>query len=151
MKLLNKIMAIILLVAFPMLVFAQEAPKIKPMNKGEAAPFSGVLFNSAAVAQSIAEKEYNAEQCRLRIGHVEQKEGAKCKLLVTTSIAEMNFLKQKYDSILKIKDEEVNRLQKFALERPNKNSHWWFAGGVVAGIVTSIAIFYAAVEIGERD
>ena len=151
MKLLNKIIAIILLVTFPMLVYAQEAPKIKPMNQGETAPFAGVLFNSAAVAQSIAEKEYNADQCRLRIGYVEQKEGAKCKLLVTTAIAEMSFLKEKYDSILKIKDEEVNRLQKFALERPNKNSHWWFAGGVVAGIVTSIAIFYAAVEIRENN
>ena len=63
----------------------------------------------------------------------------------------MSFLKEKYDSILKIKDEEVNRLQKFALERPNKNSHWWFAGGVVAGIITSIAIFYAAVEIKETN
>ena len=150
MKLLNKIVAIILLVTFPMLAFA-DTPKIKPMNLGEIAPFPGVLFNSEAVAQSIAEKEYNTEQCRLRIGYIEQKEGAKCRLLVTTSIAEMSFLKQKYDSILKIKDEEANRLQKFALERPNKNSHWGFAGGVVAGIITSVAIFYAAVEIGERD
>ena len=136
---------------FPVFALADEVPKIKPMNQGETAPFAGVLFNSTAVAQSIAEKEYNSEQCRLRIGYVEQKEGAKCRLLVTTSIAEMSFLKQKYDSILKIKDEEVNRLQKFALERPNKNSHWWFAGGIVAGIVTSIAIFYAAVEIRETN
>jgi hypothetical protein len=59
------------------MAFAQETPKIKPMNQGEVAPFSGVLFNSTAVAQSIAEKEYNAEQCRLRIQHVEQKEKAK--------------------------------------------------------------------------
>jgi len=133
------------------LVFAQETPKIKPMNQGEIAPFPGVLFNSAAVAQSIAEKEYNAAQCRLRTAHIEQKEEIRCDLLVSTVKVEVDFLKQKYDSILKIKDEEVNRLQKFALERPNKNSHWWFAGGVVAGIVTSVVIFYAAVEIGERD
>ena len=151
MTLLNKITATVLLIVFPVLAFADGTPKIKPMNQGEIAPFPGVLFNSAAVAQSIAEKEYNDEQCRLRIGYIEQKEDAKCKLLVTTAAAEMNFLKQKYDSILKIKDEEVNRLQKFALERPNKNSHWWFAGGVVTGIITSIAIFYAAVEIRENN
>ena len=151
MRLLSKITAIVLLMTFPMLVFAQETPKIKPMNQGEIAPFAGVLFNSAAVAQSIAEKEYNFEQCRLRIGHIEEKEKIRCDLLVSTVKVEINFLQQKYDSILKIKDDEVNRLQKFALERPNKNSHWWFAGGVVAGIITSVAIFYAAVEIGERD
>ena len=63
----------------------------------------------------------------------------------------IDFLQKKYDSILKIKDEEANRLQKFALERPNKNSNWWFAGGIVAGIVTSIAIFYATIEIRENN
>jgi hypothetical protein len=136
---------------FPILVFADETPKIKPMNQGEVAPFPGVLFNSTAVAQSIAEKEYNFEQCRLRIGYIEEKEKTRCDLLVSTVKVEVDFLKQKYDSILKIKDEEVNRLQKFALDRPNKNSHWWFAGGVIAGIVTSIAIFYAAVEIRENN
>ena len=151
MKLLNKIIAIILLVSFPTIIFANDLPKIKPMNKGETAPFSGVLFNSSAVAQSIAEKEYNAEQCRLRIDHLEQKEKARCDLLVATAKVEIDFLKKKYDSILKIKDEEVNRFQKLALERPNKNSHWWFAGGMVTGIVTSVVIFYAAVEIGEKD
>ena len=151
MKLLNKTIATILLAAFPVLVFADDLPKIKPMNQGEVAPFAGVLFNSAAVAQSVAEKEYNSEQCRLRIEHVEQKEGAKCKLLVTTATVEMDFLTKKYDSILKIKNEEINRFEKLVLEKPNKNSHWWFAGGMVAGIVTSVVIFYAAVEIGERD
>ena len=151
MKLLSKIVAIVLLISFPLLAFADDTPKIKPMNKGEVAPFAGVLFNSTAVAQSIAEKEYNAEQCRLRTEHLEQKEKAKCDLLVSTVKVEVDFLQKKYDSILKIKDEEVNRLQKIALEKPNKNSHWWFAGGMVAGIVTSVVIFYAAVEIGERD
>ena len=147
MKLWNKIIATILLVTFPVISFANDVPKIKPMNKGEVAPFAGVLFNSSAVAQTIAEKEYNAEQCRLRIEHIEQKEKAKCDLLVATTKVEIDFLQKKYDSIMKIKDEEINRFQKLALERPNKNSHWWFAGGMVSGIATSIIIFYAAVEI----
>ena len=133
------------------MAFADDTPKIKSMNQGEIAPFPGVLFNSAAVAQSIAEKEYNAEQCRLRIDHIEQKEKAKCDLLISTTKVEINFLQKKYDSIMIIKDEEINRFQKLVLEKPNKNSHWWFAGGMVAGIVTSVVIFYAAVEIGERD
>ena len=91
MKLLNKVIVIVLLITFPVLAFANDVPKIKPMNKGEVAPFSGVLFNSTAVAQSIAEKEYNAEQCRLRIGHIEQKEDAKCKLLGTTATVEIDY------------------------------------------------------------
>ena len=81
--LLNKIIAILLLVTFPVLVFA-GTPKIKPMNQGEIAPFPGVLINSEAVAQSIAEKEYNSEQCWLRSAHLEQKEKIRCDLLVST-------------------------------------------------------------------
>ena len=151
LKLWNKIIIIVLIIAFPVLTFASDTPKIKPMNEGEIAPFTGVLFNSAAIAQTVAEKEYNAEQCRLRIEHLEQKEKAKCDLLIATTKVEIDFLKKKYDSILKIKDEEVERFQKLALEKPNKNSHWWFAGGMVTGIVTSVVIFYAAVEIGDKN
>ena len=151
MKLWNKIIAIFLLVTFPVMAFADDIPKIKPMNKGEIAPFSGVLFNPAAIAQTIAEKEYNAQQCRLRTEHLEQKEKAKCDLIVSTTKVEIDFLQKKHDSIMKIKDEEINRLQKVALERPNKNSHWWLAGGMVAGIITSVVIFYAAVEIKETN
>ena len=151
MKLWNKIIAILLLITFPVISYADDIPKIKPMNQGEVAPFSGVLFNPVAIAQTIAEKEYNAQQCRLRIEHLEQKEKAKCDLLISTTKVEIDFLQKKYDSIMKIKDEEINRFQKLVLEKPNKNSHWWFAGGMVAGIVTSVVIFYAAVEIGERD
>ena len=151
MKLWNKIIAILLLITFPVVAFADDIPKIKPMNKGEIAPFTGVLFNPTAVAQTIAEKEYNAQQCRLRTEYLEQKEKVKCDLIVSITKVEIDFLQKKYDSIMKIKDEEVNRLQKLALERPNKNSHWWFAGGIAAGIITSIAIFYAAVEIRETN
>jgi len=151
LKLWNKIIAILLLITFPVISYADDIPKIKPMNQGEVAPFSGVLFNPVAIAQTIAEKEYNAQQCRLRIEHLEQKEKAKCDLLISTTKVEIDFLQKKYDSIMKIKDEEINRFQKLVLEKPNKNSHWWFAGGMVAGIVTSVVIFYAAVEIGERD
>jgi len=151
LKLWNKIIAILLLITFPVMAFADDIPKIKPMNKGEIAPFTGVLFNPTAVAQTIAEKEYNAQQCRLRTEHLEQKEKAKCDLIVATTKVEIDFLQKKYDSIMKIKDEEINRLQKVALERPNKNSHWWLAGGMVAGIVTSVVIFYAAVEIKETN
>jgi len=147
----NKIIAILLLITFPVMAFADDLPKIKPMNKGEIAPFAGVLFNPTAIAQTIAEKEYNAQQCRLRTEHLEQKEKAKCDLLVSITKVEIDFLQKKYDSIIKIKDEEINRLQKVALERPNNNSHWWLAGGMVAGIITSVVIFYAAVEIKETN
>ena len=36
-------------------------------------------------------------------------------------------------------------------DNPNDHNHWWLAGGVFAGIVTSIVIFYAAVEIKENE
>ena len=33
------------------------------------------------------------------------------------------------------------------LEQPNKNNHWWMAGGVVAGIGLTLGTLFAASEI----
>ena len=131
----------------PILAHAQPAPKVVTLAKDQRAPFAGTLLNSAAVAHTIAEKEAVTNQCKLTQEYIEQREKAKCDLLVATAGVRLEASKTALDSILKIKDEEIERLSKVALDRPNKYNHWWFAGGVATGIITSIAIFYASVEV----
>jgi len=69
---------------------------------------------------------------------------------MATIQASFDALKEQNTSLLKIKDAEILRLQELALKNPNENSHWWLGGGIVIGIVTSITIFYAAVEVGRE-
>ena len=61
--------------------------------------------------------------------------------------ATLDVLRVQHSSFVEIKDSEIKRLQELALKNPNDNANWWFGGGVVVGIITSIVIFYAAVEI----
>lgn len=137
--------AISILAFLPSIAFA--GPKVKTLQEGEKAPFTGTLMNQHAVSQIIAETEVARDECKLRETFVQDREKAKCDLTVSNVQASLDALTGKHQSIMDIKNNEIERLNKIALDRPNRYNHWWFAGGVATGIVTSIAIFYAAVEV----
>ena len=131
----------------PALVHAQEAGKVINLLKDEPAPFDGVLFDEQAAAKLLADKEYEQIECKLKIDYEMEKIKAKHMLEMATLQASFDAIKKQNISILEIKDAEILRLQELAIKNPNSNAHWWMAGGVTAGIITSIAIFYAAVEV----
>ena len=144
---LGRATIIITILIYSAMAHAQDVPKVTTLQKGQQAPFAGSLLNPSAVAHAIAEKENIASQCRLSEQYTEKREKAKCDLLVATASARLDASRTAIDSILRIKDEEIERLNKVALDRPNRYSHWWFGGGIVVGIITSITIFYASVEV----
>jgi hypothetical protein len=147
MKKVNLLLLSLFFFAAPTLARAQTEPKVVTLAQGQKAPFAGTLLNPAAVAHTIAEKEGVANQCKLTQDYLEQREKARCDLLIASVNARLDASKTTLDSILRIKDEEIERLSQVALSRPNEYSHWWFAGGVAVGIITSITIFYASVEV----
>jgi len=127
---------------------AQEvSPRVVTLRQGQKAPFAGTLLNPAAAAHTIAEKENIVSQCKLTKDYIEQKEKARCDMLIGSIQASLDASRYKYDAITKIKDDEIERLSKIAMDQPNRYNHWWAAGGFVAGIITSVTIFYAAVEV----
>ena len=131
----------------PSLALAQGAPKIVTLQKNQRAPFAGSLLNPAAVAKTIAEKENSAAQCKLTQEYIEEREKNKCDLAVGNARASLDALNSKHNAIVERKNDEVERLAKLAMDQPNRHNHWWALGGFVTGIATSVAIFYAAVEI----
>ena len=130
----------------PVNVFAQEEGKITNLSKGDKAPYEGVLLDPQSAARLLAEEEYKQIECNLKINYETQKIIARHALEMGNVQSAFDSLKEQNRSILSIKDSEILRLQELALKNPNDNANWWFAGGLVAGIATSIAIFYAAVE-----
>ena len=134
------------MISVPLDVYAQQT-RITNLEKDDPAPYTGVLMDTNTAAEVLAREEYNKVECDLKIKHRVEKNEAKHILEMATLQAGFDSLKEQNLSILKIKDSEILRLQEMALRNPNDNAHWWMAGGVVAGIVTSIAIFYAAVEV----
>ena len=139
------------LLAFPLPILANPPaelpqPTIIGIQKDQPAPFSGVLLNPLAAAQIFAEKDYSTAECDLRVEYAVQKELARVNLLLETTKVSMESMGQRYNSIIQIKDKEIERLSQIASDTPNDYSALWTAGGLIVGIGLTIAVVYAVKE-----
>jgi len=135
------------LVVLPVHAMAQQGGKITDLKEGDPAPFNGILLDTTASARLLVEKEYQDEECDIRISYELEKIKARHALEMGIIENRLALSEESHSSILSLKNAEITRLQEIALKNPNDNANWWFTGGVVAGIITSVVIFYAAVEI----
>jgi len=119
------------------------------LNKNDRAPFAGTLFSIEATAKLLAEKETAEQECKLKIKYETDKLQAKCARDFDLISSELQIEKKKYNIIVAAQDEEIERLQKIALGS-NDYDLFWFGGGVLLGVVTSVAIFFAAAEIVKK-
>ena len=85
-------LALSLLLTFPAVVFANppEEAKATGIEKGEVAPYSGVLLNSLAASQLFTEKNYSGIECDLRVKYELQTEMARMQLLLDTTKASLD-------------------------------------------------------------
>lgn len=125
----------------------ENTAKVTGIKKGEEAPYNGVLLNTTAAAKIFAEKEYSGKECELRINYEIQKEILRMQLLLDTTKVSLDATQKKYDTIVKIKDDEIERLSKLVLKPKNDYSALWGAGGVLVGIGLTIAVVYAVGEL----
>jgi len=135
----NKIAILILLFFIPTVGFAD--PQIAPLNQNQKAPFSGVLYNAEAVAEMVAWKDTLVQQHQLALDELKEVLEAQCNLQVSNLQAEVDGCNDRYDEMLAVKNKQIIKLEELALD--SNNSPWWFAGGVVLGIVSTVAITYA--------
>ena len=129
---------ILLLLGCP--VAHAEEPSFTPVQEGDVVPFDGRLFNDAAVAKLLVDKQFEGKQCELRVdyevGLMRTKEQYKYDILLAKSEAADIRL----NDLIIIRDEELKFLRK--QYEPSKN-HWWVAGGFILGAATSIGIMHA--------
>ena len=141
-----------LLLIFPIPLFADvpelpPQPRIAGIQEGEAAPYSGVLLNTIAAAQIFVDKDHSQEECGLRIQFEVEKETQRMNLLLDSMKVTLESAEERHNSILEIKNQEIERLSEIASETPNDYSMWWFAGGVIAGIGLTIGVAFAINEV----
>ncbi len=143
------ILILTLTMIFPAYAFAQEAPKVVEIKVGEIAPYTGVLLDNKAAAEMLTNQKYSKEQCKLTIDYELSKLKAQNDLLLTSIKASLEATENKYESVLVIKDAEIERLNEIALEGSRDYSEWWAAGGFVVGALVTLGIFFAATEVAK--
>ena len=145
---MNRLISLILgflIIIIPTNVYS-DTPKVADIRHGQKAPYNGVLYNYEANAVLLTVKDKGQLECTLQLKYSLAKEKAKCDMLNSTVKASLTATEKKYDAILKIKNGQIDHLQKITLDQPSAYSHWWFSGGFISGVVLSMGIFYAAVQ-----
>jgi len=121
--------------------------KVTSISTGEAAPYSGILLDSIAGAKFIAKSKYCAEELELRLKKDFQTQIVNKQLSIDLLRGQFDTLQNTHNQLLVQKEKEINQLNEIIKDEIDDHSHWWFAGGIVAGVLLSIGIFYAAVEV----
>tara|TARA_R110002020_G_scaffold9221_1_gene36504 strand:- start:91 stop:555 length:465 start_codon:yes stop_codon:yes gene_type:complete len=124
-----------------------EEGKVTSINAGDAAPYSGILLDSIAGAKFIAKSKYCAEELELRLKKDFQTQLINKQLSIDLLQGQFDTLQNTHNQLLVQKEKEINQLNEIIKDEIDDHSHWWFAGGIVAGVILSIGIFYAAVEV----
>ena len=123
--------------------------RIMVIGRGEKTPFGGLLFDLRASVKLKLDKEFTLKKYQLQLD-------LQKKLLTSEFTLKLGLLQTKYDSLqdkhnalLKIKNEEIGRLQDLVKKSPNDYTQWWFIGGILAGCLLSIGVYYAAIKVGQ--
>ena len=137
---------VLLLTLFPFQSLAQG--KVSPLEKGDPAPYAGILFSPEAAAKVTAEKESIVKICDADKAALSSKIRAECGLEKSKLRIELDHQEKVFKSRLGLKEKENDILTK-QLKKLNKGgySHWWYTGGVVTGVGVTLAIFKIAVEL----
>ena len=149
---IKKILAFILtltIVIIPLQSSAAELEgKVTALSIGELAPYAGVLLDPVATSKMMVDQKYLRAEIELELTKSFQQQLADKRL-------SFDILKVNYDSLTKIheetlvlKNEQIKDLNLLLKEEmSNNNSSWKVFGGMTAGIILSVAVFYASVEI----
>lgn len=137
-----------LLVIMPTQVHAEEPKgKVTSIVKGQKAPYSGVLLDSIAGAKMLVDKKYIKLEVELQIRKELAVELSSKNLAYDLLRAEHDVLRKFHLSSVKLKEEQIAQLQMALKDSSRDYSHWWMLGGVTIGILLSVAVFYASVQV----
>jgi len=153
-KLLSIFMCVLMVLLPIQAIAGQQDPddslnvdgKLVYIGKGETTPWAGILFDIPAATKLKIDKQFMTLKFKLELDLVKKQLAAEHTLKLSKLQLKHDTLKSKTDSLLKIKSEEITRLQELVKKNPNDYTHWWFAGGIIAGILLSMGIYFAAAE-----
>ncbi len=137
---LKNFLIFLILISFTV---AQASPVVKRVQPGEIMPYAGWCLNDEGMAKIIADKEMESQRCQLKLDKQKDQLNAKYHLEISNLDLRIQSLEEELDATILIKNEEIEKLEKVALERPNDYWYLFASGGFVAGVLATIGIVYA--------
>ena len=150
----KKILVLVLssfLVILPNKAYAEELEgKVTSIALNEEAPYAGILLDPVAASKMVVNQKYLRSEIELELRKEFQKELANKRMAFDLLKIEHDSLKKVYDQTILLRDQQIHDLNKLLMEEmSNDYSEWWILGGVAIGIVLSVAVFYASVEVAK--
>lgn len=138
----------------PVAVKAETTPeptgKVTDLQKGQEAPYSGVLLDTVAASKMLANQKFIKLETELKLRKEFSLETSKKAFAYDLLRTEYDSLKKIHVETLNIKERQITDLNNLVREQASSDhNQWWLAGGVIIGIALSIAVFYASVEVSK--
>ena len=139
----NKIIALMLVIAFPFVSLAEE--KFKYVKKQTVASYSGYLLTPDALAKVVSDKKADAESCQLDKETTRNQYEIKLEASKRICDISIELKDQNIKEITTLKDSQITDLGS-KLDASERSKKWYLVGGAVGGLVvgflTSEAIAY---------
>ena len=123
---------------------------ITELRQGQHAPYAGILFSKEAAAKLYTQLKFSEKDCQLKLS----KNLDLLKLDYDTRIKllqlKLDTEAEKNKNLLSVKDDRILYLEK-NLRPPSwyQSGEFWFAMGIVGGILITVASGYAISQAGK--
>tara|TARA_Y100000310_G_scaffold12815_1_gene13204 strand:- start:691 stop:1149 length:459 start_codon:yes stop_codon:yes gene_type:complete len=140
-----------LLVMMPIYAHAETPSpdgRVTNLEKNGKAPYAGILLDPIAASKMLIDQKYLKLEVELSLRKQFHQDLSNKRLAFDLLKIEHDSLLKYHASSIKLKDQHITNLnQMLKDEIGSQHTHWWAIGGVALGIILSIGVFYASVEV----
>lgn len=133
---------LIYLILISSVTTATAKGQVHRVKKGSPSPYTGWCLTEEAMAIIIADKEQSKQRCQLRLDEYRDKTNTRYKLDIGNLKIKLSAIEQEYAAILSIKNDELAKLEKIALNKPNEYWYLFLSGGVLVGVLSTVGLVY---------
>ncbi len=142
MKHLTALTIMLAIFLHPLVAYGNCPADLNPINKGDSAPCTGVLFTQAAAAKIIADLEFAKNKCDVRVMKKERELTAVCDSSIEKEkikcAAAAKVAKNQLDLCVSDLDYTTKQLAK-----KSTNNLKWFSVGAASGIAFTLVTAWA--------
>lgn len=138
------------LIFITIIMFCARLHAQVPIEKGERSPDDGVFLTNEEAAVMIAEKKAADKLCKIESDFIVETEKQQCVLDKKILQNEIDYQKEKYEKIMKIKND--NEIELYRKISDSGNNIQWFTIGAASGaaaVVVSVLSVYLIIQSGK--